>query len=163
MKAIVDATPLIALSLVGRLTLLREMFDEVIVPATVYDEVVVQGRGRPGAQELAQADWLQVVPFDADATIEPLLLELDAGELSVLLLAQQLQPDWVIIDERLARRVAQAMGLPVKGTLGVLLAAVWAELLSPREALEILDRLLSAGIRVSPRWQSWFRSEVSKF
>jgi predicted nucleic acid-binding protein len=29
----------------------------------------------------------------------------------------------VIIDERLARRVAQAMGLPVKGTLGILLAA----------------------------------------
>lgn len=48
--------------------------------------------------------------------IEPLLLGLDAGELEVLLLARQIEPDWVIIDERLARRVAFAMGLPVKGT-----------------------------------------------
>ena len=162
MKAIVNATPLIALSVAGQLALLREIFDEVIVPSTVFEEVVVQGRGRPGADELAQADWLQVMPFEVGTTIEPMLLGLDAGELSVLLLSQQLQPDWVIIDERLARRVAQAMGLPVKGTLGVLLAAVWAELLSPQEALEVLDRLLSAGIRISPRWQNWFRSEVSK-
>jgi predicted nucleic acid-binding protein len=52
-----------------------------------------------------------------------MLLGLDSGELSVLLLAQKIQPDWVIIDEQLAQRVAQAMGLPVKGTLGILLAA----------------------------------------
>jgi len=162
MKVVVNATPLIALSLIGHLSLLREMFDEVIVPAAVYEEVVVQGRGRPGADELAQADWLQVMPFDGAITIEPMLLGLDAGELSVLLLSQQLRPDWVIVDERLARRVALAMGLPVKGTLGVLLAAAWAGLLSQEEALDILDRLLSAGIRVSPRWQNWFRSEVGK-
>lgn len=162
MKAIVNATPLIALSLVGHLTLLRELFDEVIVPAAVYDEIVVKGRGRPGADELAQADWLHVVPFELGTIIEPIMLGLDAGELSVLGLSQQLQPDWVIIDERLARRVAQAIGLPVKGTLGVLLAAVWAELLSPQEAIEALNRMLSAGIRVSPRWRTWLRSEVSK-
>lgn len=160
MKAVVNATPLIALSVVGQLSLLREMFDVVIVPAAVYEEVVVQGRGRPGSDELAQADWLQVLPSAGEMTIEPMLLGLDAGELSVLLLSQHLQPDWVIVDERLARRVARAMGLPVKGTLGVLLAAVWAGLLSQRDALDALDRLLGAGIRVSPRWQKWFRVQV---
>ena len=58
MKAIVNATPLIALALLGRLDLLRQMFDEVIVPATVYQEVAVEGTGRPGAAAIAQADWL---------------------------------------------------------------------------------------------------------
>lgn len=162
MKVVVNAMPLIALSMIGQLSLLHEMFDEVIVPTAVYDEVVTRGRGRPGAAELAQADWLQVMPFQGAPTIEPMLLGLDAGELSVLLVAQELRPDWVIIDERLARRVAQAIGLPVKGTLGVLLAATWAGLLSRQEALEALDRLLAAGIRVSPLWQNWFRAEVDK-
>ena len=191
MKVVVNATPLIALSVIGQLSLLHEMFAEVIVPAAVYEEVVTHGRGRPGAAELAQANWLQIMPPRGALTIEPMLLGLDAGEVSVLLLARELQPDWVVIDERLARRVAQAMGLPVKGTLGILLAATWAELLSKEEAIEALvnpggngptvpprgtsaefppwylrrnelERLLTAGIRVSPRWQNWFRSEVDK-
>ena len=162
MKVVINATPLIALSLIGKLDLLRRMFDQVIVPAIVYEEVVVQGHGRPGAEELAEADWLQVMPVEGVVTVEPLLLGLDAGELSVLLLARKLQPDWVIVDERLARRVAQAIGLSIKGTLGVLLAAAWARLLSQQVALDALDQLLSAGIRISPRWQTWFRSEVAK-
>ena len=37
-----------------------------------------------------------------------------------------LQADWVLIDEGLGRRVA--LGLPVKGTLGILLVAVRASL-----------------------------------
>ncbi len=123
MNVVVNATPLIALSLVGQLSLLREMFDAVIVPRAVYEEVVTDGYGQPGAAELAQASWIQVVSPASAVTLEPMLLGLDSGELSVLLLAQEIRPDWVIIDERLARRVAQAMGLPVKGTLGILLAS----------------------------------------
>ncbi|MBU6349316.1 MAG: DUF3368 domain-containing protein [Chloroflexi bacterium] len=162
MNVVVNATPLIALALVGQLSLLREMFDAVIVPRAVYEEVVIDGYGQPGSAELAQASWIQVVSPARAVTLEPMLLGLDSGELSVLLLAQEIQPGWVIIDERLARRVAQAMGLPVKGTLGILLAAVWAGLLTRQTALDALEQLLSAGIRISPRWQHWFRTEVDK-
>jgi len=49
MNVVVNATPLIALSLVGQLSLLREMFDAVIVPHAVYEEVVTDGYGQPGA------------------------------------------------------------------------------------------------------------------
>jgi len=160
MKAVVNATPLISLALLGRLSLLNEMFDEVVVPRADHEEVVQGGAGKPGADALAEADWLKVVSVDVSITIEPLLLGLDAGELEVLLLARQIEPDWVIIDERLARRVAFAMGLPVKGTLGILLAAVLAGLLSRQEALDDLRRLVDRGIRIAPRWQQWFRTEL---
>lgn len=162
MKAVVNATPLIALALLDRLPLLNEMFDAVIVPRTVYEEVVEGGAGKPGADALAEADWLNVVSANVSLTIEPLLLGLDAGELEVLLLARQIEPDWVIIDERLARRVAFAMGLPVKGTLGILLVAALAGLLSRQEALDDLQRLLAHGIRIAPRWQQWFRTELRR-
>ena len=126
MKVVVNATPLIALGLLDRLELLRQMFDEVYVPVSVYEEVVVKGAGRTGADAVGSAGWLQVVSPQAAATIEPMLLGLDAGEMDVLLLAREQNPDWVLIDERLGRRVARAMGLPVKGTLGILLTAVLA-------------------------------------
>jgi predicted nucleic acid-binding protein len=162
MRVIVNATPLIALALLNRLDLLRRMFDEVIVPAAVYEEVIARGTERPGAGVIAQADWLQVVSPGAVPTIEPMLLGLDAGEVEVLLLAREKQPDWVVIDERQARRVARAMGLPVKGTLGILLAAALAGLLPRSEALDAMQRLLEQGIRISPQWQTWLKEELEK-
>ena len=53
MKVVINATPLIALSLINQLELLNELFDEVLVPPEVYQEVVIQGAGQPGAAELA--------------------------------------------------------------------------------------------------------------
>jgi len=120
----------------------------------------VATQGEPGADAIVQAKWLKFVSVDVSITIEPLLLGLDAGELEVLLLARQIAPDWVIIDERLARRVAFAMGLPIKGTLGVMLAAVLAGLLSKQEALDDLRELVERGIRIAPRWQNWFEMEI---
>jgi predicted nucleic acid-binding protein len=37
---VVNSTPLIALSIVGHLDLLRHLFDELFIPASVYREVV---------------------------------------------------------------------------------------------------------------------------
>lgn len=162
MKVVVNATPLIALAVLERLDLLREMFDEVIVPQSVYEEVTMAGAGRPGAALIAQADWLHVVSPSAEPTIEPMILGLDAGEVDVLLLAREIAPDWVLIDERQARRVARAMNLPVKGTLGIILAAVLAGLMSKDEALSSVERLVALGIRISPRWQNWLEEELGK-
>lgn len=127
MKVIINATPLIALASLNRLNLLANLFDEVIVPQAVYDEVVVQGIGKHGSATLASVTWLQIVTPRAVPTIEPMLLGLDLGELQVLLLA-----------------------------------AVLADLLPKQEALDALSQLLVQGIRISPRWQAWFREEIGK-
>jgi len=160
MKAVVNATSLIALSLLDRLALLTRLFDQIIVPQAVYEEVAIKGAGKPGADAIHAAEWLCVISPELTTTIEPMLLGLDAGEMEVLLLSQQIKPDWVIIDERLARSVAFALDMPVKGTLGILLAAVFADFLSKEEALTDLQKLVKQGIRISPQWQAWFSSEV---
>lgn len=141
--------PLIALVVIDQLELLRSLFDSVIVPVQVYDEVAVQGAGKPGSEALARADWLQVEASPPVPALDALLTGLDAGEIAVLLLARQIGADWVIIDERQARRVAFALELPVKGTLGILLAAVLAGLISKKQAFEDLEKLQKAGIRIS--------------
>jgi predicted nucleic acid-binding protein len=160
MRVIVNATPLIALAAIGRLHLLQDLFDEVIVPQAVYHEVVVAGSDKPDADTWEAAHWLSVMRPDQEAVLDALLLGLDAGEMAVLLLARQITPDWVLIAERQARRAAFALGLPVKGTLGVLLSAGLSGLLPKDQALNDLQRLLDQGIRISPRWQAWFRSEL---
>ena len=163
MIAVVNATPLIALALLEGLDLLRELFGQVVVPPLVYHEVAVQGRGRPGADALAAADWILVRAPSSSPAIEPLLLGLDAGELQVLLLARELAADWVLLDERLGRRVARAMGLPVKGTIGVLLAAVHAGLMDRDTCWADAQRLTSLGIRVHPTVLSWLADQLDRF
>ena len=89
-----------------------------------------------------------------------MLLGLDQGEMDVLLLARERQPEWVIIDERQARRVARAMGIPVKGTVGVLLTAGLAGLRSKEEVLSYATTMVKAGLRISPQLQEWLKQEL---
>jgi predicted nucleic acid-binding protein len=161
-KVVANATPLIALSLIGELDLLPRIFDEILVPKAVYEEIVVEGAGRPGSEAVSAAPWLQVQASKTTSSLEPLLLGLDSGELQTLLLAQEVQADWVLIDERLGRRVARAMGLEIKGTVGVLLAAFLAGLISKEQALKAVHTLVEKGIRISPSVTAWFEAELDK-
>ena len=45
LTCVVNSTPLIALSIVGHLNLLKQLFDDVIVPYSVYNEVAQKGVG----------------------------------------------------------------------------------------------------------------------
>jgi len=145
---IADANPIIFLSTLGKLDLLRKLYDRVLIPRAVYGEVVVQGEGQPGSRELKQADWIEVVEVPEDHVLRGALLEdLDAGESEAIVLAVEMHAGLIIMDERRGRRVAQNMGLVVRGTLGVLVEARRKRLVPAITPL--LDQLLSEGFRAS--------------
>lgn len=56
-RAVVNAGPLVALSLLDQLDLLPALFAECWVPQAVFNEVAVAGIGKPGAKSLQGADW----------------------------------------------------------------------------------------------------------
>ena len=129
-RAVINAGPLVALSLLDRLDLLPALFHECWVPQSVFHEVAVAGLGKPGSQSLQGADWLARVRV-SPAPDPLLIMELDAGEADVISLARQIAPCWAVIDERRGRRIAQRVyGLPVKGTAGILVEAKRRGLLS---------------------------------
>ncbi len=105
MRVVANSTPLIALALIDQLDLLRQLFDEVVVPTSVYQEIVLHGQGRPGADAVAQANWIQIREPGLNPTLPPILLGLDQGEMDVLLLARELQANLVLIDEKLGRKI----------------------------------------------------------
>ncbi|MCX7241602.1 MAG: DUF3368 domain-containing protein [Burkholderiales bacterium] len=122
-RAVINAGPLVALSLLGELDLLPTLFSQCWIPQSVFDEVAVAGIGKPGAKPLQSEDWRRRVRVSP--TPDPLLvMELDAGEADVISLARHLAPCMAIIDERRGRRIAQQVyGLNVKGTAGILVEA----------------------------------------
>ncbi|HLF97953.1 MAG TPA: DUF3368 domain-containing protein [Methylococcaceae bacterium] len=121
-RAVVNAGPLIALSLLGRLDLLPALFREVWIPEAVHREISA-GEERPAFAELQTPNWLARVR--AAPTPDLLLVaELDPGEAAVISLARQLAPCVALIDERRGRRIAaNVYGLPVKGVVGLLAEA----------------------------------------
>jgi hypothetical protein len=143
---VVNTTPIIALSLIGELDLLRSLYDQVVVPSAVEAEVLAGGRGGVGSSELREASWLRVASLQDPRRAE-LLVDLDRGEAEVLALAQELHADLVIIDERLARLHAKRLGLTLTGTLGVLLRA--KQLGYVKAIAPLIGRLRQAGIHLS--------------
>jgi predicted nucleic acid-binding protein len=162
MKVIVNATPLIALSKINQLELLHQLFDEVMIPESVYHEVVVKGANKVGSNDLVNAGWINVETVPSSTAINPLLLGLDPGELDVIQLGLLINPDWVIIDEKLGRRLAKVMGLSVKGTLGILLTGFYSGYLSKQETLNLVQNLVDNGIRLSPRVINSIKAELDK-
>jgi predicted nucleic acid-binding protein len=123
MIVVADATPLIALAKLERLTLLSELFGAIVIPQAVYDEVVSNTPNRPGSLEVRQATWIQVQAITNQAKLADLLADLDLGEAEALVLAEELHADWILLDESKARLIAQISGLKFIGTIGLLLLA----------------------------------------
>jgi predicted nucleic acid-binding protein len=143
---VVNTTPIIALSLIGELDLLRLLYGQALAPPSVEAEVLAGGRDGIGRSELQEASWLRIVSLQ-DPNRADLLADLDRGEAEVIALAQELSADLVIIDERLARRHARRLGLNLTGTLGVLLKA--KQLGHVESVASLIYRLRQDGIRLS--------------
>lgn len=144
-----DATPLIGLAKIGQLRLLRDLFGRVVTPRAVLSEVIGQGDDRPGVTTLRQAEWLEVQTVTDHSRVDLLLSELNAGEAEAIVLAQEVAADWLLIDERRGRLIAQRLGLRVIGTLGILLLAKQSGVIGPIQPL--LDRLRTERFYVSDR------------
>jgi predicted nucleic acid-binding protein len=143
---VVNTTPIIALSLIGELDLLQSLYEQVVMPSAVEAEVLAGGRDRIGISELQEASWLHTVSLQ-DPRRADLLADLDRGEAEVLALAQELNADLVIIDERLARLHAKRLGLTITGTMGVLLKA--KQLGHVQAVVPLIGRLRQGGIYLS--------------
>ena len=84
---IADSSPLISLAIINQLELLPQLYQRVLVPPAVWDEVTIQGFGLPGAEMVSQAKWLEM-QTPLPMLSETLSILVDRGEAEALALAQ---------------------------------------------------------------------------
>jgi uncharacterized protein len=143
-----DSSPLITLASVGELELLRNLFDEVLIPGRVWDEVVQADRA--GAEAVLDADWIRVIAAPDNSFLFALQTELDAGEAEAISLAFDVEAEVLLLDERSARNLAISIGFKVIGVLGVLQQAKRRGFLP--HLRPVLDRMRTwADFRISDR------------
>ena len=157
MKVISNSTPLIALSRIGELELLHSLFDNIIIPCAVYNEVVLEGAGRPGVKEVKFASWIIKTEVTNKLAVSLLESDLDYGESEAIVLAKELNADYLLVDERKARRIIRNSGIKVMGTLGVLGLAVKNGLLKDFD--NVFKRLDQNGFRFTQT----VKEEVKKY
>lgn len=124
MKVISNTTPLIGLASIDQFELLRQLFGGIIIPRAVYNEVVIAGREKGGAKrEVLTANWIKTVSVKDRLAVEILLDELDLGAAETIVLAREINADWVLMDEKKGRRKLVQLGMRKMGALEILLTA----------------------------------------
>jgi predicted nucleic acid-binding protein len=119
---IVDTGPVVVLAKVGRLDLLTGMAREVLLPSPVVREIR-RGPAPDPARRAVEAGWGTEVAVRYIRVAVRSVGLLDPGEQSVLTLALRRPGSRVILDDGQARKAAQSLGLPMLGTVGVIVAA----------------------------------------
>jgi len=151
-KAVLNSSVVIALSALGYLDKLKHIFAEVLVARAVHEEICVRGSGLIGERELLEAvkDGLITVKEVRNRLLVNALLDpLAIGEAETITLTVEERADYILMDDKLARRRARSMGLNVIGTLRVLRLMYDAKLIDKREILKALEKLKEMGFRIS--------------
>jgi len=138
---IADASPLIVLQNIDRLSLLQNLFDEILITPEIKSEF---GLDLP--------DWVKVAEVQDETKQRLLNLNLDKGEASAIALCLENAESLLIIDERKGRRIAKDLGLKFVGTLGVILKAKEKGLIDSTE--KILESLENANFHISENLKS---------
>lgn len=83
----------------------------------------MKGNGQAGVEDIKSASWIETASVSNNEFVLALQRELDAGESEAIVLALEKKADFLLIDERLGREVAQYFGVHCVGLLGILTEA----------------------------------------
>lgn len=131
-----NTTPLNYLTLIGRANILSSLYELVVIPEAVFNELTAPQLVREWITN--KPAWLEVrqAPPTAVGDME----EIQIGERQAISLAQVIQADFVLLDDLRARRISKQRGITVVGTLGVLASAAQEGLINLKEAIEELRK-----------------------
>ena len=120
MKVVANTTPIISLSAIGQLHILEKLFGRIIIAEAVYQEI--KAKPSYGYDQIESA-FIEVRSIQGGLYKDFLLSQLDSAEAETILLAKEINADFVIIDENLGYRFANNAGLTAIRTLSLLLRA----------------------------------------
>ena len=136
-----DSSALVSLATMDRLDLLEKIFGKIYVPQAVYDEVTISYK--PQSVKLKEFLSNKVVSVELDIS----KMGLGQGELEAIALYKNMNSDFLLIDDRRAKKFAQLNGVNVIGSLGVMILAKESGLME--SIRDDLEKLVSSSLFIS--------------
>lgn len=153
MIVVSDTSPISNLIQIGRLDLLHQLFGKIVIPPTVDFEVRKLEAFSIDIAPYDTANWIEVVSPKAVGKVSAFMTSLDAGESEAIVVALELNADYLLIDERLGTKAAKLEGLQTVGLIGVLIKA--KELGFLKNIKPILEELeKAAGFWIGAKFKS---------
>jgi predicted nucleic acid-binding protein len=149
---IVNSTPIIALSSIDSLHLLKEIYGTIIIPNAVKMEIEAKKKSKAQTQIEAFSEWIQIGTIKNTDQKRIFRTQLHDGEVEVIILGQELDADLLVIDDYVAREYAKYLGFNIVGTVGILLLAKTMGLI--HQIKPLVDRMVANNIYVSDRLYS---------
>jgi predicted nucleic acid-binding protein len=153
-----DTGPLLHLSEANIIYLLR-LAGEVFIPPVVAKEF------EQNASDIKLPDWVMVKELDGSYRKMALAWEnqIGEGESAAIALTMQMQAEWLLSDDAIARQFAESLGLEIHGSIGLLLWAVAEGYIEGEsEALNLLNALASSSLWISDRVLSQARNAIGQ-
>ncbi len=144
-KVVSNTTPIISLLKIDKLHILKDLYEEIIIPQEVFNEIEA-GKNKEYYADFSKIEWIKIKKIKDEKSLS-YFLDLDKGEAETIILSSELGADLIILDETLGRYHAKHAKLKVTGTLGILLKAKKSGLLP--ELKPLLYELKDKGIWLS--------------
>lgn len=138
-----DSTTLIVLEKRARFDLLQNLFEQILIPQSVFDEINHKGA-------LVLPDFIKIQSVTQDGELENLKRLLDDGEGEAIKLAKDKSLP-LIIDEKKGRKIASNMGLKIIGLLGIIYLNIKRGYISKAEAKTLFEEIAKDGFRISDK------------
>jgi predicted nucleic acid-binding protein len=144
-----NTSPIIALAKIGRLKLLKDLYQNVLITPFVKVESVDKGKelGAPNAliiEKAIQEGWIKITKLTLRQNLRVQRLirktKIGRGEASALVLAKD-KGIKAIFDDKEARAIAKSWGIKYMGTVMVLYEAFIRKLITYDEFIEDLAKL----------------------
>lgn len=147
MVVISDTSVITNLIQLNQLSLLNQLFGQIIIPQKVFDELA---KIPNQTETIDGVNWIKIKQISDINLFQKLIKRLDPGEAEAIVLAVELKADALLIDEKKGRKIAQEYGIIITGLLGILIEAKKEGLIN--DVKPILDRLIfETGFRISPK------------
>ena len=159
MPVVSNSGPILCFARAQLLDLLHQVLPEIHIPDAVYEEIVFHGVGKPGADQVAHADWIHRKSVSQRSFVNELPERLHLGEQEAIALAKGSNLP-LSIDERIARQEAARLGIRYFGSLKVLQAAKENGFLS--HIKPCLDDMIVAGMHLDDELYSRFFKQVNE-
>lgn len=147
MIVISDTTAISNLIQIQEFELLKKLYQEIIIPERVYEELLILAEFDIQIEELLKAEWIDIKEVKSQELIDQFRKKLDRGEAEAIALAIEMQANYLLIDEKEGRKIAREHQLDIVGTLGILINGKKSGLIE--SMVEKMDDLRKIGCWIS--------------
>lgn len=164
MIIVADTTPLISLMKIGHLDLLEQLFGEVQIPEAVFDELVYNTNFPEESKLIQESNYIIRVSVKDTSAVDLLRRSsgLDTGESEAIILSDSIGASLLLMDEVKGRQVAKQMGIPLMGTIGLLLVGYNEKLLTKQQILECIEIMKTSGRHISESLYQQLLAKISE-